>query len=137
MSWNSSRTSVEWFQNYSRNVLMVCSRTVLELTLVCSRTDLEQTFRIFWNNCRTPLKMSHLTFYKCLNHSRTFLEWFQNNSRNILMVSSRTVKNKPWLLLELIQNEPLKIFMKNCRTTLQKSCYKKILLMPLNLFTAF
>ena len=43
MSLNSSRTSVEWFQNYSRNGIMICSRTVLELTLDCSRTDLEHT----------------------------------------------------------------------------------------------
>ena len=85
MSLNSSRTSVEWFQNYSRNALMVCSRTVLELTLVCSRTDLEQTFRIFVRN--VPFNILKMF----LNHSRTFLEWFQNNSRNVLMVCSRTV----------------------------------------------
>ena len=42
MSLNFSRTFLEWFKNNSRNVIMVCSRTVLELTLVCSRTDLEQ-----------------------------------------------------------------------------------------------
>ena len=47
MSLNFSRTFLKWFKNNSRNVTMVCSRTVLELTLVCSRTDIEQTFIIF------------------------------------------------------------------------------------------
>ena len=42
------------------------SRTVLELTLVCSRTDLEQILEFFWNNCRTPIKMSHFMFYEYL-----------------------------------------------------------------------
>ena len=89
---NSSRTSVEWFQNYSRNGLMVCSRTVLELTLVCSRTVPEQIFRTFMEQLlNTPHKLSHLTFFKCLNSSRTSVEWFQNYSRNVLMVCSRTV----------------------------------------------
>ena len=47
MSLNFSRLFLKWFKNNSRNVVMVCSRTVLELTLVCSRTDVEQTFIIF------------------------------------------------------------------------------------------
>ena len=71
---------------------MVCSRTVIELTLVCSRTDLEQTFRIFLEQLQnTPRNVPFNVLQMSLNHSRTFLEWFQNNSRNVLMVCSRTV----------------------------------------------
>ena len=57
MSLNFSRLFLKWFKNNSRNVVMVCSRTVLDLTLVTSRTNVEQTFIIFLEQPKnTPQK---------------------------------------------------------------------------------
>ena len=76
------------FQKNYKDISLNCYRTLQ----ICSRTVLEQIFRTFMNNCRTSLKNAPFNVFNIsLNFSRLLLKWFNNNSRNVVMVCSRTV----------------------------------------------
>ena len=95
-----------------KNILKVCSRSVLEQSKVNSRTVLEQTIRTFlekfWNHSTDVLELFR-DIYRMLNG--TFLVGFYYCSRKILKVCSRSVLEQTKVKSRTVLEQTIRIFL--------------------------